>query len=260
MPNTISLGLIIITAGFLHAEAPTGIKLQVLQGRPLVDGVFVNGHGPYRFLLDTGAQTNQMDAILARSLGLQPEFRVEMVTASGSAFVGGGGGLEVSLGSVRADRQEFLYTDMTAVRQLSDRIQGVLGQEFLSRFDYLLDLHAKRLDFAPPPPEGTRVELKTMEGRPAVFTSLGWLVLDTGTDRVVVYGGSAEGGLRVRTATGFREAAPVQAKLMIEGREISHPDAVQVPPVPGVTEAGLLPGALFRAVYVSNSSGYAVLQ
>ena len=250
-------GSLIIAAAPLLGAA----KLQVLQGRPVVNGVYVNGHGPYRFLLDTGAQSNQMETGLARSIGLRPTFQVEMVTAAGVARVSGGKGLEVSLDSVAADQQEFLYTDMQAVRQISSDIQGVLGQAFLSRFDYLLDLRAKRLEFGASDRQGTRAEFRMLDGRPAVFSSLGWLVLDSGADRLILFdAASAKNAYTMRTATGFLATGTIQTKpLVIEGRSIPHREAVAVPRQSGVSEDRLLPASLFHAVYVNNSKGYVIL-
>lgn len=41
---------LIIAAGPLFGA----VKMQVRDGHPIVDGVYVNGNGPYRFLVDTG--------------------------------------------------------------------------------------------------------------------------------------------------------------------------------------------------------------
>ena len=46
-------------AAFAQPVQPT-LKLQVIAGRPVVDGVYLNGQGPYRFLLDTGTQVNML--------------------------------------------------------------------------------------------------------------------------------------------------------------------------------------------------------
>ena len=227
----------------------------------MVDGVFVNGHGPYRFLVDTGAETNQIDAALARSIGLEPAFQVELVTAAGTVRVPGGRGIEVSLDSARSDGQEFLYTDLRGVKQLASDIRGVLGESFLARFDYLLDLRGKRLVFGKLDREGTRAEFRMVEGRPSIFTSLGRMVLDSGSDRIVLFGAARRMGTStLYAASGFRETGSVQAKpLVIEGRTIRHDDAVGVPRQAGVAEDGLLPSSLFRAVYVCNSERYVVL-
>ena len=66
------------------------VKLHMLMGRPVVDGVFLNGQGPFRFLFDTGAQSNQVQASIARKLGLTPIFQTKMDTVSGAIYVAGG--------------------------------------------------------------------------------------------------------------------------------------------------------------------------
>lgn len=59
-------------------------NLRVEEGRPIVDGVYVNGDGPYRFLVDTGTNVN-------------------LVTPTP-----GSDGNEVVLNSVNVDGQKFL--------------------------------------------------------------------------------------------------------------------------------------------------------
>ena len=50
-------------------SATVSVPLDLATGRPLVQ-VSVNGHGPYEFILDTGAGSSLMDAQLAQELGL----------------------------------------------------------------------------------------------------------------------------------------------------------------------------------------------
>src|SRR5262249_36270333 len=81
---------------------PTGDpQLDVIDGRPVVDGVYVNGHGPYRFLIDTGSTFNHLDASLAESLGLTPTLRTTLVSSTGSASVQGCEGMEIRVGSAQ---------------------------------------------------------------------------------------------------------------------------------------------------------------
>jgi len=252
-----------IACAFLLAAAPMlgEAKLEIRQGRPVVDGVYVNGHGPYRFLVDTGAQGNQLEVKLARSIGLQPTFQVDIVTAAGVIRVSGREGIEVRLDTVEATGQEFLFTDLQAVRQLSADIQGVLGQSFLSRSDYLLDFLGKRLSFGMQDRKGTRAEFKLLDGRPSVFSNLGWLVLDSGADHVILFGeGSSKRTQTIRTASGLLDIAIIRTtQLIIEGRTIAYGDAVEVPRQSSLVEDGLLPARLFHAVYVCNSGGYLIL-
>jgi hypothetical protein len=67
-------------------------NLRVQEGRPIVDGVFVNGHGPLRFLVDTGTNVNLIDADLARSIGLNATPQVEISSATGTVPASGSDG------------------------------------------------------------------------------------------------------------------------------------------------------------------------
>jgi hypothetical protein len=159
-------GSLMILAASLSCNAgqtpETMVKLTLFNGLPVVDGVFLNGEGPFRFLLDTGAQVNQLQADLAHKLNLVPSFRVDLTTAAGTTPVAGGMVAEASLGSAKAQDLEFLFSSLDGVHVLSTSIQGVLGEEFLARFDYLLDLRGKRLTFSfdrrswPDPDGGSR--------------------------------------------------------------------------------------------------------
>jgi hypothetical protein len=239
--------------------------MQVRDGHPIVDGVYVNGHGPYRFLVDTGADVNLIETNLARSIGLSATFRTHLASLTGVTVVPGGDGIEVLLDSVKAERQEFLYCGLEAFRDRWPDIQGLLGQGFLSQFDYRFDLRGKRLAFGKQDPSGTRARLRVISGRPAVSTSLGDLVLDSGAERLVLFGvepnRSRGGQSEMRTVAGYLRIGTVFSKpLTIEGRKIWRGDAVAIPKrnEPGVD--GLLPFRLFNAIYVCNSEGYVVFE
>jgi hypothetical protein len=232
-----------------------------VSGRPVVDEVFLNGKGPWRFLLDTGAQTNQLEASIARKLGLAPTFRTEIATAAGSALVPGGRVAGVALGSASASNQEFLFTSLDGVHALAANVQGVLGQEFLSHFDYLLDFTGHRLVFGVAEMEGgSRIEMNLIDGRPTVETDRGKLVLDSGTETAILFGAPylASGG-RIVTASGA--SASVSAlqniRFRIAGRV--HAIATSFGPKVSLQEDGILPASLFHAIYVSNSGKYLVL-
>jgi len=236
-----------------------GVKMRILEGRPVVDGVYVNGHGPYRFLVDTGTTSNHLEPKLARSIGLMATFRTELVSSAGVTLVPGNDGVEVTLGSMRAEGQMFLLAGLEPVHQLSPDIQGVLGQAFLSRFDYLLDLRSRRLEFGTFKFEGKgiRVPLRRSSGRPIVDTSLGPLLVDSGAAGVVVFSaGGGEVKYEMVTMSGSLRVGTVLTTLLIDGRALWHGEAVAVPRTEEVDVAGVLPISLFRAVYVCNSEGY----
>jgi len=248
----------------MAAAAPAGaaVKLQVIEGRPVVDGVYVNGSGPYRFIIDTATSVNLVDVKLARSIGLTPTFRHELRTAAGISLTPGSGDVAVRLDSVQAGHQTFLFAGLGFLRDLSPTIKGVLGQSFLSRFDYLLDLRGKRLEFGAQASRGTRTALATVTERPAVLTNRGLMLLDSGADRVVFFGVGAGGRDLVETVAGPVSVGTTSGvPLVIEGRSIHYGEALTVPERNEKTDAtGLLPVSLFSTVYVCNSEGYVVLE
>jgi len=249
-------------AWLLAASLPGAVRLQVIDGRPVVEGVFVNGHGPYRFLVDTATTLNHMDPALANSIGLTPTFRTVLASSVGTIYAPGSDGVEIAIGDARAAEQKVLFAGMDVVRDLSSDIHGILGQAFLSRFDYLLDLRRKRLEFGAHDADGPRAPFQSRDGRAAINTSLGDLVLDSGAAQLILFGVVAEGfpPNRVKTLAGSLFAGMVYRSLAIAGRHVWSGRAVAIPTrnEPGVS--GLMPVSLFQTVYVSNSQGYIVLK
>jgi hypothetical protein len=117
-----------LICSFVIVSAPLlgGIKMQVMKGRPVVDGVFVNGHGPYRFLVDTGANVNLIETHLARKIGMSVTLQVDLASVASTTALEGSDGNEIVLDSVEAGRQEFLFSPLTAIHEISPGIQGLL--------------------------------------------------------------------------------------------------------------------------------------
>lgn len=253
-------GGVALLAGLVLA-GPAGIaaRLQIIEGHPVVEGVYVNGHGPYRFLLDTGTTANHLDPKLAQSIGLAPTLRRELVSLTGVTYAPGADGIEVDLDSVHAGGQRFLFTGVDVIRQLAPGVQGVLGQAFLTDFDYLLDLKGKRIDFGKREPQATeiRTPFRMAEGRAVVPTSLGGLVVDSGTHWVTLFGVKAASATEeLITMSGSMNIGTVVRKLLIGGRTIWRGEALAVPQSAETGAEGLLPVSLFKAVYFCNSERY----
>jgi hypothetical protein len=242
-----------------------GVKLQVRDGRPLVDGVYVNGHGPYRFLLDTGSNVNLIETGLARKIGMNATFQVDLTSAAGKIPTSGSDGNEVVLDSFKAGEQKFLFTGLAAIHHSSPDVQGVLGEWFLSRFDYTLDLRGKRLEFGKQDRTGAHSAVKMINARPVVSTSLGNLALDSGAVRLILFGVQPDNGpaskAELRTVAGSQQIGSTAGKqLIIEGRRVWEGDAVAIASRSEAEVDGLLPVSLFRSVYVCNSEGYVIFE
>jgi len=262
LPAQYGIGLVFCVLVAAAGQLCASVKLQVVEGRPVADGVFVNGHGPYRFLVDTATSANHIEPALARSIGLVATYRTELSSSVGKILATGSDRVRVELGEVRAEDQHFLFAGMEVVHQLAAEIQGILGQEFLSNFDYMLDMRGRRLDFGKRDSDGQRAAIHLTNGRAAVSTNLGDLLLDSGAANLILFGVTPEGtdSNYLRTIAGSQIVGMVYRKLMIEGRRIWSGAAVAIPNPrePGVD--GLLPLNLFRTVYVCNSESYAVFR
>jgi hypothetical protein len=234
------------------------LKLRMIDGHPIVDGVFVNGHGPYRFLVDTGTSVSHFDPKKARAIGLAATFRAEVVSATGSVVMPGAGDIHLALQDLECAQQTLLFGGIDAVRELSDDVQGILGQTFLSQFDYRIDVRGGRLQFGPSNGAGTRVPLLHVDGRPAIATSLGTLLLDSGAHRLVLFNIATTSVTReLMTVTGSVQAGTAPRELRINGRVFWRGDVVGVAST-DLTIAGLLPVNLFKSVYINNSERYVV--
>jgi hypothetical protein len=92
------------------------LNLQIREGRPVVDGIYINGHGPYRFLLDTGSTLNHIDVSVAKEIGLTETVHTTLISSIGATRVSGSTGIEVALGSACARNQTILF-GLGAVRE-----------------------------------------------------------------------------------------------------------------------------------------------
>jgi hypothetical protein len=237
------------------------VYLEIRNGQPIASGVYVNGQGPYRFLIDTGSTLNHLDARLAVKIGLGETFRTSLLSCAGRASVTGATGIDVSVNSAVAHNQTFLFT-LASFHDVWPDIEGILGEDFLSHFDYMLDIRARRLVFGPPESsrEGTRIPYRIDHGRPVVATNLGWLVVDSGASRVTRFRQRAFPTAEMATATGKLAVGMVHCTLKIGEHTLWSGEAVAVSRAvePGLD--GMLPVRVFKSIYVSNSGGYMVFE
>jgi hypothetical protein len=234
--------------------------LQVREGRPVVGGVYVNGRGPYIFLLDTGSNVNLIETGLARKIGMNSTFQSDLASAVGKTAMLGSTGHQVALDAVKADGQTFLLSKSKVIHRFAPHVQGVLGQSFLSKFDYTLDLRGKRLEFGKRYPDGKRSRFRIVNARPVVSTSLGDLVLDSGAAQLVLFGVDPDTQelTYMRTVAGSQMVGTVSRRLIIEDRYVWHGDAIAMPKQAEPEVAGLMPTRLFKTIFVCNSEGYVV--
>jgi Aspartyl protease len=115
--------------------------------------VSINGKGPFRFILDTGAATAAINQKLADELGLKPMGRradVSGVTAT--QVVELVGVEEWALGDTSLPPAAIGALDFPDKAGSSGQIAGLLGSDQLSRFGAItLDYRSEELRFTPAP-------------------------------------------------------------------------------------------------------------
>lgn len=110
-------------------------------GAALLVPIYLNGEGPFEFVLDTGATITCVDQPLAERLNL-PEQRGQIGLGAG---VGGAGRVRLvgidslRLGAAEASGLTACVLDLQQVRAISPDVAGLLGLNFLKEFRVTLD-------------------------------------------------------------------------------------------------------------------------
>ncbi len=161
-----------LTFAFLVLAPPqvSTVPFEVVNGYTVVENVSINGRGPYRFVLDTGAQSTTIDTKTARELALVPTYRVTLSTKGGTATVPATHVVTLSVGNASAADIEVLWYDFAGSMATNRPIAGKLGHEFLSHFEYILDYKTNRLFLSQSGSldsriQGRRISFQVVDGR-----------------------------------------------------------------------------------------------
>ena len=169
--------------------------------------------------------------------------------------------------------------DLALVRRSAPDADGIVGQDVLSRYDYLIDTGHARLTIGrfAAPSSGVHLPLATSAGRPVLLVDDGrgpyGLVLDTGADVLVMEARAAQQAIGDVPPVG-RTRGRLETHLGARDVDVEHHVGVRManvdlPPLALVRlpreawsmspEVGLLPASLFSRVYVSARMGEAVV-
>lgn len=265
--------------GGIGFAAPVNFTLR--RGHLIVIPVTINGIGPHDFLLDTGASTTLVTPEFARQLRLRPIDRIELVTVAGSQVLVRSKLESVNVGGQTAANVEVLISELREVRAAEPKIRGVLGQNFLAQFNYLIDYRAQRLEFeASTELEtrwcGERFPLEKQAGQWMATISVNkqrWrFVPDSGVATLLLFArgelaldwapNPAE-ALLALTDSGNRAVQQRRARSLQLGPEKFTDLPVVVLTAEqageGRIENGLLPTSLFQRIYFNHRRGYLIL-
>jgi hypothetical protein len=279
----VTIGLLLVEAlcachpSFAQVWRP---PVSIEAGLPVVE-VWVDGKGPFRFLLDTGAEGTTVSSELAGTLGGSAIGAVSQHTVSGVARVPLVRFAEMRLGAggPRAVNVAAAVSSLAGPRGVLRRLDGVLGGDVLDGYDYLLDYREAVLIVARgeslPVNGGVELPLLMDRRRPLVqwpvrqrgtVDTRVLLLLDSGSDTLVVEPSATAFACRKRTArtmtmetqAGRRDVKACDAESFQLGHvEVRNLRLVEVPWPASLTrrERGLLPTTAFDRLYVSPARG-----
>jgi hypothetical protein len=252
--------------------------LWVEGGLPVVD-VWIGSRGPWRFVVDTGAEGTTVSRGLAERLDLPVLGALEQHTMAGAARL-----LMVRVSGLRVGRKgpppielSAAVSNLDAMRRVVPDLDGVLGGDALAGFEYLLDYTAGRLLLArgeslpvSAGDDAVVLPLRFERQRPIVT----WprtlasaplpLVVDTAAMAFIVDASEAAGfgcrahtsqAVRLETHSGSRAVESCEMNVLRAGSlEVDGLRMVMLawPRAIDRLDRGLLPASAFGRIYVSR--------
>ena len=197
--RTISV-LVLVTAAIVPAGAADRtaqpVPLAIDSRGGIVVQIRVNDEGPFKFMLDTGSARSLVSDDLARVLVAPVVAKSEVITSAGSDMRLVVRLASLALGPARVGAILAPVLPTAHLARLGPDVQGLLGQDFLSAFNYTLDYRRARLvwdDQATCDAAGA-VRMTAAEGRFVMAVENGdgrplRLVPDTGAEVAVLFAG-----------------------------------------------------------------------
>lgn len=283
----ICLGWLLIANNLAQGSvrANPSVQFKLINNYLIVVAVEVNGEGTFNFLLDTGTNTTLITPELSRRLNLRPTDRIELITVAGSQILPRSQLHSLSIGSKSLSNVEALSADLPEIRQLDSNVSGVIGQNFLSQFNYMLDYRNRRIEFE----EGDELETRLSGGRLSIERDEGKcivvarpmsasksarrFVLDTALSGLVLFDSNARISdldvehsphslISISTNAGKDTARLGVLRSLQIGNETFRDLPVALiqssTTIGSRSEDGLLPASLFRTIYFNNKRNYVI--
>jgi len=244
----------------LPAQIPVVLNAARVGHVLVLKDVSLNGTGPFKMMIDTGNSSSLIRPETARRLGVRPEYAVEQVTAAGVRRLPVAVIDRVTTGDLTERAVEAMIGDVRL-----EGVDGVLGQSWLARHDYLLDHRHHRVVIDGAPPEGgLTLPLHVADGRPLLYAKVDGraleLVLDSGAPVVVLFqcAGAASQQATLLVNGASVGAGETSARIALPTDRERHMPAMRVGSF--VPTPGLLPASSFSEVFVSNRDGFVRLR
>jgi hypothetical protein len=115
------------------------VPFQLVNRHQIIVPVSINHAGPFNFLLDTGTQMTMVDPSLAAELHLSTQGTANVVSVGVHATASFAQLDLIEAGANAAANQKVLVYDLQNLQVTGLPIRGVLGEDFLERYDMLID-------------------------------------------------------------------------------------------------------------------------
>jgi hypothetical protein len=257
------------------------IKFRLRDGYLIVVQTMVNGKGPFSFLLDTGATHTVIDPGLARQLQASVIGEASLTTVSDVRKDQLVRLKEVRVGGSEVSELGAIIDTLDEVKLKAPGVRGVLGEDFLSNFDFLIDYKERILSFGEDAPAGERCRFETLGSYRGLPTTNRLLVEAEFMD---VSGGKVQ--LQLDTGAKMPELFPVRhdffpsqpwagsmafssgpngttihsrVTIKIGSTTVHDQDVVQSRRGVAFDAVGLIPASIFHRIYISHSGGFVVL-
>jgi len=194
LPSLLAIGCVISGAPRAEASAPSrAVPLGDFHGRPVVD-VMLAGQGPFRFILDTGADVSVIDHALAQRLELETIADEEIGSPLGGTVPAQRMRLsDVDVSGVKLGTIDALAIDLAAVIGGGDAPVGVLASATFEGRSLIFDFTQQRLgvsDELLPSADGVEVvDFCSPTGKPSLSVEVGGqphcVNVDTGSPSVL---------------------------------------------------------------------------
>ncbi len=273
---------VIAAAAWPAANAQQQEPFRLVHDTFAVVSLQLNDLGPFDFILDTGTDTTLVDPGLASLLALAPIDRMTLTTPVGKQVLVRSVLRRVALDSAAISDVEVLVQDMPELRKLDQHVRGILGQNFLSHFNYVLDYRQRLLclesrDELRDSAIGERMPFESTVGRMVIQTEIlflgiakAHLLLDSASSDLVLFRKMEQPRLPLlngnsslaNSRSDSREVTMLRINSFSVGGQHFH-DIKLALLTPGAGESrledGLLPTILFRVLYVNNREGFVIL-
>jgi predicted aspartyl protease len=257
------------------------VRFKVLDGYLMIVQATVNGVGPFNFLLDTGTTRTVIDPALAQQLSAPVLGEVAVTGALHQRQDKLVMLKELQLDEASVSGLGAVVDKIARQKLLAPGIRGVLGEDFLSRFDILIDFRQHWLRFGDAPPAGERHRFETTgqyHGAPTnnrllirvevpeIGNKQMQLQLDSGARMVELFTSNENSPSSqplasfMATSSGANSAVILSnTSIKIGAATVRGLDVVQSRRVLAFDAAGLLPASIFDRIYISHAGGFIIL-